>query len=104
MKFTIAMLSLILSANVFANAFAVTSKSSILTSASPSLSSSSTSAANQKVQAETVVNDAQNMLHTGEVSIFLSQKIQETQAQNLELSDAEALDVLIDSAYSILSK
>ena len=102
MKITIAMLSLILSANVFANA--VSSNSLILTSSAPSLSSASTVASNQKVQAEAVINDAQDMLQTGEVSLFLSQKIQETQALNLDLSEADALDILIESAYSILSK
>ena len=104
MKFTIAMLSLVLSVNVFANSIIVTGNSLILTITAPTLALASTSVGFEKVQAEAVVNDAQDMLQTGKVSLFLSQKIQEAQAQNLDLSEAEALDVIIESAYSILSK
>lgn len=101
MKFAIAMLSLVVSANVFA--YSVTD-SSVLTSASPLLSSATTSGGLQKAQANTVINDAQEMLQTGEASSFLSQKIKETQDLNEGASEAEALDILIESAQSILSK
>lgn len=101
MKFTIAIVSLVVSANVFA--YSVTD-SSVLTSASPLLSSATTSGGVQKVQANAVLNDAQDMLQTGEASTFLSQKIKETQALNDGVSAAEALDILIESAQSILTK
>ena len=101
MKFTIAMLSLVISANVFA--YSVTDVL-VLTSASPLLSSATTSGAAQKAQADAVINDAQEMLQSGEVSIFLSQKLQETQKLNKGISEAEALDILIESDQSILSK
>ena len=101
MKFAIAMLSLVVSANVFA--YSVTD-SSVLTSASPLLSNATTSGGLQKAQANTVINDAQEMLQTGEASSFLSQKIKETQDLNEGASEAEALDILIESAQSILSK
>ena len=101
MKFTIAMLSLVISANVFA--YSVTDVL-VLTSASPLLTSATTSGAAQQAQANAVINDAQQLLQSGEASIFLSQKIQETQALNKGISQAEALDILVDSAQSILSK
>lgn len=101
MKFTIAMLSLVISANVFA--YSITD-SSVLTSASPLLSTATTSGGLQKVQANAVLNDAQEMLQTGEASSFLSQKIKETQDLNEGASEAEALDILVESAQSILSK
>ena len=101
MKFTIAMLSLVISANVFA--YSVTDVL-VLTSASPLLSSATTSGGIQKVQADAVLNDAQEMLQSGEVSVFLSQKLQETQDLNKGISEAEALDILIESAQKILFK
>ena len=110
MKFTIAMLSLVLSANVFAysvtDAVTGVANSLVSTTSSPFLTSTAITmgAQMEKVQAEAVINDAQDMLQTGEVSLFLSQKIQEAQAQNLDLSVDEALDLLIESAQSILSK
>lgn len=101
MKFTIAMLSLVISANVFA--YSITD-SSVLTSASPLLSTATTSGGLQKVQANAVINDAQEMLQTGEASSFLSQKIKETQDLNEGVSESEALDILVESAQYILSK
>ena len=101
MKFTIAMLSLVLSVNVFAfgesGIFAATFFA-------PFISTDMTSSMKLKVQADVVIDDAQEMLQTGKVSVFLSQKIQEVKAQKPGLSDAEALDVLIDYAYVIKSK
>jgi len=101
MKFTIAMLSLVISANVFA--YSITD-SSVLTSVSPILSSATTSGGIQKAQANAVLNDAQEMLQSGEVSSFLSQKIQETQELNAGASESDALEILIHSAQEILSK
>ena len=49
-------------------------------------------------------DEAQEMLQTGEASSFLSQKIKETQDLNEGASEAEALDILVESAQSILSK
>lgn len=101
MKFTIAMLSLVVSANVFA--YSITD-STVLTSASPFLSSATTSGSLGKAQANAVINDAQAMLQTGETSSFLSQKIREVQESNAGASESEALDILIESAQSLLSK
>ena len=101
MKFTIAMLSLVISANVFA--YSITD-SSVITSASPLLSTATTSGGLQKVQANAVINDAQEMLQSGQTSSFLAQKIKETQDLNEGASESEALDILIESAQSILSK
>lgn len=101
MKSLIAVLTLAVSANVFA--YSITD-SSVLTSVSPLLSSATTSGGIQKAQANAVINDAQEMLQTGETSSFLAQKIKETQDLNEGASETEALDILINSAQSILSK
>lgn len=98
MKFTIAMLSLVISANVFA--YSITD-STVLTSASPFLSSASTSAGLQKEEAAAVLNDVQHV-EFGKVSPFLAQKIQETQDANAGISAAEALDILINEAQAVL--
>lgn len=99
MKTTIAMLSLVLSANVFA--YSITD-SSVLTSASPLLSSATTSGGYQKAQANLVMNDAQEFMQSGRLSAFLSQKIAEAQAINEGASEADALEMLINEAESIL--
>ncbi|MEA9357719.1 hypothetical protein SHI21_15925 [Bacteriovorax sp. PP10] len=101
MKSLIAILALAVTANVFA--YSVTD-SSVLTSAAPFLSSATTSGSLGKVQANAIINDAQEMLQTGETSSFLSQKIKETQDLNAGASESEALDILIESAQSLLSK
>jgi hypothetical protein len=101
MKSLIAILALAVTANVFA--YSVTD-STVLTSASPFLSSATTSGSLGKAQANAIINDAQEMLQTGETSSFLSQKIKETQDLNSGASESEALDMLIESAQSILSK
>lgn len=95
------MISLIISTNTFAYSAA---DSSVLTSASPLLSSAITSGSIEEAQANTILNDAQEMLQTGEVSSLLAQKIKETQNLNKNISVAEALDILIESAESTLSK
>ena len=94
MKFTIAMLSLVLSANVFAFSLVSTAGVSISSEVLPA----------EKIQATLVLNDAQEMLNNGGVSLFLSQKLQETQDLNDGLSEAEALDILIESAQTILAE
>ena len=52
----------------------------------PLLSSASSSGAFEKVQATTLLNDSQEMLQNGNVSVFLSQKIQEVQDLNADIS------------------
>lgn len=101
MKSLIAVIAIAISANSFA--YSITD-STVLTSLSPLLSSATSSGGLQKVQANAVLNDAQEMLQSGEASSFLSQKIQETQAMNDGISEVEALDILVASAQSILSK
>ena len=104
MKSTIAILSLIVSANVFAlsTTYAV---NNVLagTTIVPLLSSASSSGAFEKAQATILLNDAQEMLQSGNVSLFLSQKIQEVQDLNTDISEVEALDFLIESAQVSLS-
>ena len=94
MKLTILTLSLVLSANVFAFSSSISTLE---------LSLIGTDEA-QKVQANLVIKDSQQVLHTGVVSLFLAQKIQEIQKQNEDVSEAEALDLLIESAQNVLAK
>ena len=95
MKFTIVMLSLALSANVFAF-------SSINISEATSFSGMEDEF--PKAQANLVIKDSQQMFQTGVVSLFLSQKIQEIQNQNEGVSEAEALDILIETAQDFLAE
>lgn len=101
MKFTIALLALVISANVTAKAVG---HATAITSVIPMLSSSAVSGGLPKLQANAILEDTQEMLQTGTASAFLSQKIRETQALNNDISEEEALDILIESAQEILSK
>ena len=100
MKTTIALLSLVLSANVFAYSLA---DSTVLTSASPLLSSATTSGTIPEKQAAMVINDSQEFFQSGRLSVFLSQTINDAKAVNAGVSDEEALDMLINEAQSILN-
>lgn len=53
-------------------------------------------------EAVQVVNDAQNYLQTGEISIFLALKLNETQLSHESLSEIEALDLVIENALTVL--
>lgn len=99
MKITIAMLSLVISANVFAYSSV---DSTALTSIAPTLSSEITSGTPQKAQATIILNDAQEMIQSGKASAFLSQKIKETQEINAGASESDALELLINQAEAIL--
>lgn len=50
-----------------------------------------------------VLNDGQNYIQSGKMSAFLAEKIKNIQSVNVELSDEEALDALIQDAESILN-
>ncbi|MBC7429326.1 MAG: hypothetical protein H7336_11980 [Bacteriovorax sp.] len=99
MKTMIALLSLVISANVFAYSVA---DSTVLASASPMLSSATTSGTLPDKQAALILNDAQDLIQDGKMSSFLNQKIKEVQALHIETSESEALDLLISQAESIL--
>ncbi len=99
MKTTIALLSLVLSANVFAYSIA---DSTVLTSATPLLSSATTSGTLPEKQAAMVINDSQEFFQSGKLSVFLSQKISDAKALNAGASDEEALDMLLNEAESLL--
>ncbi len=103
MKTTLAILSLIISANVFASDIAYSvADSSVLTTAGPMLSSATTSGTLPDKQAQMVLNDAQDLIQDGKMSAFLNQKIKEIQALHSDASEAEALDLLIGQAEAIL--
>lgn len=106
MKSTIIMLSFVLSANVFATGdtspFAASSFSTIIYLGT-TFESTTGPAFPHKMEAQAVLNDAQEMMQTGFVSILLLEKIQETQKLNAGLSESEALDILIESAQTIIA-
>lgn len=104
MKSTIVMLTLILSTNLFANS-SIYAVNNLLVGSTliPILTSASVSGAYEKAEATVLLNDAQEMLQNGNVSLFLSQKIQEVQNLNVDISEVEALDILIESAHISLS-
>lgn len=101
----IIMLSIIVSSNLFAsessNMFSMGTLD--VTGVTSSYPLSATSGI-LKAQAQMVQNDAQELMHSGQASVFLSQKIQETQEMNNNISQLEALDLLIKDAQLILSK
>lgn len=100
MKLTIAILSLVVSANVFAYSLA---DSSVLSSATPLLSSATTSGAFNAKQAALVLNDTQEFMQSGNLSAFLGQKIKDAQALNEGTSQEDALDMLINEAEALLN-
>lgn len=95
MKFTIAILSLVLSANVLA--YSVPTPTLFVTEATLS-----TSGLKLLKQAEMVLNDSQEFIQTGNLTAFLGQKIKDTQSLNAGISKEEALDLLISDAESQL--
>ena len=104
MKTTIAILSLILSVNIYASDIAYSSAdSTVLTSAGPMLSSVTTSGSLPEKQAQMVLNDAQELIQDGKMTAFLNQKIKDIQALNADTSESEALDMLIEQAENILN-
>lgn len=56
----------------------------------------------RKMEAVAVINDAQEAMQSGKISVLLGMKINETMNANLELSEVEALELVIESAESIL--
>lgn len=103
MKTTLAILSLIISANVFASDVAYSlADSSVLTTAGPMLSSATTSGSLPEKQAQMVLNDAQDLIQDGKMTAFLNQKILDIQLIHKDASQAEALDMLIEQAEAIL--
>lgn len=101
MKALIAVLTLAVSANVFAYSVV---DSTQLVSVSPILSVMTSSGGLEDKQAAVVLNDAQEYLQSGNMSSFLSQKIKEVQDLNAGASEADAVDMLVDAANDILSK
>ena len=98
MKKLIAVATLALSLNSFAASFVGTT---LLPTQSLALSSVSTSGGMQKEAAQ-VINDSQELIQSGKMSAFLSQKIKDIQAQDASVSDQDALDALISVSEHIL--
>lgn len=98
MKKFIAAATLLLSLNTFAASFVGTT---LLPTQSLALSSVSISGNAQKEAAQ-VINDSQDLIQSGNMTAFLSQKIRDIQAQDSSVSDQEALDALISVSEQIL--
>ena len=101
MKAVILFLSLAVTTNVFAYSAV---DSTVFVSASPLLSTALTSGADQKLQANIILNDAQEFMLSGKMSVFLNQKIKDTQKMNQMASESDALEMLIDAASDIISE
>ena len=100
MKSLIAALALTVSANVFAYSIA---DSTVLTSASPFLTSATT-LGGLKAEANQVINDAQDLMQTGEASAFLAEKIKLVQESDASIADMEAVEILVEDAQTILAE
>lgn len=70
----------------------------------PFVTSYSTTTADRlgKVEAVAVLNDAQEAIQSGKISILLGSKINEKMNSNNDLSEVEALELVIESAEAIL--
>lgn len=99
MKKLIAIATLALSVNAFSASFVGTT---LLPTQSLALSSVSTSGNVQKEAAQ-VINDSQELIQSGKMTAFLSEKIKNIQAQDAAVSDSEALDALISVSEQILN-
>lgn len=102
MKKFIIVLTLILSANTFAAEVflpsAITAVAAVTVGATRLINS------RQHKEAAEIIDDAQAFNESGTISLFLSQKIQELQAINPELSNSEALDLLLFNSQKILNQ
>jgi hypothetical protein len=99
MKIAIILLSLSIATSTFANSV---TDGVVLTSMAPTLSSFTTFGETE-FNARKIMNDAQELIQSGEMSAFLGQKIKEVQEAK-ELSESEALDYLINESEVILGK
>jgi hypothetical protein len=96
MKIALILLSFVtITANLFAASF-------IQPSDGTSASSANISGGMGKLQAAIILNDAQQLIQTGKVSILLAQKIKDVQATNTEISESEALEIVVVRAEEIL--
>lgn len=99
MKALIVLLSLSFSLSAFS--YSITD-SSVLTSMAPTLSTYTTFGETE-INARKIMDDAQELIQSGEMSPFLGQKIREIQDAQGN-SESEALDFLINESESILAK
>lgn len=93
MKSLIAVLALTLTANAFAYSIAETG-----------VSISYSHFSLLKTEAAMVVNDVQELIQNGTATPLLSSKIAQLQDADNSLSDADALDILIEQSNAILAK
>lgn len=58
----------------------------------------------KQAAAKLLLNDSQDFFQTGEMSLALKDAVDQLKNQTADLSDLEALDILNDSAFSILEE
>ena len=50
-----------------------------------------------------IIKDGQEYIQTGEINLFLASKVSLIQQENLEMSEAEAIDVLLEVAEQFIN-
>ena len=103
MKTALLTLSLLASLNVMADAKKFTEGTTLLVSSPTMLSYVSTTGDSvRKAEATAILNDAQEAMQSGKFSALLNQKINDVLDANNEISEIEALEVVIESAQIVL--
>ena len=102
MKFAVVLFSVFLSLNAFSKS--VSSDKEHGSFASSLEFTFSTVSAGQNKEAMVILNDSQAFIQSGKLSAFLAQEIKNAQSQDSDLSEEDALDLLISKSKLILKK
>ena len=102
MKTLIMAFTLIASTHVYASESAVTSTIEVLAFSAGSSVMTTDGKANK--EASKTINDAQNYIQSGTLSISLAEKIKNRQKENASLSTDEALDLIVVDAQKIIEE
>lgn len=112
-KFVIMAFATLLSTQTFAietatNSLAYTLANTLYTAAigvaTSEASSLSISSKNQKAEALKIQNDAQNFYQSGIASLYLQNKMQMAKNLSSDLSDDEAVDLLVEASRILLAQ
>jgi hypothetical protein len=79
-------------------------EASVMSSVSSYLTSASLGAQNRLLKAEEILKDTNAYNLNGDMSPALAEHIRNIQDQTSELSEAEAIDLLVEQAQTILEK
>jgi hypothetical protein len=111
MKFSLVVLSLVVSANVFAYeatqvSVGITLAPFVATGAAlggTTLGLASSSGAFDQKRAVVILDQSQEFIQTGKLPTYLAQQIKNLQTISPELSQEEALDMLIEASENVLN-